>query len=180
MNLKEQIARDGRYKSICKGLAKRPHMVDELYSEFLLAVCELDISVLENAKEEGYLEVYCVGMINNIWNKGTNQITIKKNANGKTSPFFEYSKFAVENPIFTSTPTYDHSIDYKFKKAKEIIKNDIISPDRETMYKSRIFYYSVDVYDNPRQLSKKTGITYRAILSSFKDYKEKLKRLLNE
>lgn len=179
MNIKELIARDGRYKSICKGLAKKDHLTDELLSEFYLAICEMSEDDLIKAQDGGYLEVYCVGIINNIWNVG-NRLKIKKNVNGKTSPFFDYANYSVESPVFVSTQTYDIKTDYLYLKAVEKIKEDNLSPEREKMYKSRVFHYSVNEFKNPRQFAKHSKIPYGAVFKTYKQYKEYLKEYLKK
>ena len=179
MSITEQIARDGRYKSICKTLAKRPHLTDELYSEFLLAICEMQTNDLESARDGGYLEVYCVGIINNIWNVG-NRLKIKKNVNGKTSPFFDYSDYSVESPIYINTPSYDAKIDYLYEKAVDKIATDNLSLNRDTMYKSRVFNYSVNEFKNTKQFAESSGIPYGAASKSFRQYREMIKKYLKE
>ena len=192
VNIIEQIARDGRYYSICKGLAKRHHLADDLLQEFHLAICEIGNDELTIIRDKGYLEVYCVGIINNIWNKYNSKITIKKNANGSTSPFFEYSKYAVENPVYVSTGSYDIKIDYEYKKAKDIIEQDTVSKDKDIMYKARTFAYALSykvdvnngkieeggVFKNARDLALKMGGEYHTVYQAVKNYQKRLKDLL--
>jgi hypothetical protein len=194
LNIIEQIARDGRYKSICIGLAKRPHLADDLLQEFHLAICEIGENELNDVRDKGFLEVYCVGIINNIWNKYNSKITIKKNANGKTSPFFEYSKFAVENPVYVSSGSYDYKVDYIYKKAKEIIEQDTVSKDKDLMYKSRTFAYALNykinvdngkiqdggMFKNARDLAIKMGGEYHTVYKAVKNYQKRLKEILNK
>jgi hypothetical protein len=173
----EQIAKDKRYKSICKKIAKRPELVDELYSEFLLAICEMGNDKLSDHKE--HIEVYCVGIINNIWNKG-HQITHKKNSNGKTSVFFNYCDYSIGEPSYVQDTTYDINIDICYVLAKRQLEADINSTDKNIMYKSRVYNYSINEYKNPLQFSKDSKIPYGAVMKQFNQYKERLKEILKK
>lgn len=69
LDLIKLITEDKRYFSICKDIGGRQNC-DDLYQEFLLAVCSNKTLIeLEKAKQEGYLEVFAVGIIYNIWGK---------------------------------------------------------------------------------------------------------------
>ncbi len=192
MSLIDQIARDGRYLSICKKLAKREHLADDLLQEFRLAICEMGNEKLEKHRE--HIEIFCVGIINNIWNKYSNQLTIKKNVNGATSPLFEFSKYAVENPVFVSTGTYDVKVDYIYKWAKDQIERDIVSKDTTTMAKSRTFAYSLGYKINPnngkieeggkfknaRDFSIQLKGEYHTVYKQYKSYQKRLKEFFKK
>ena len=62
----------------------------------------------------------------------------------------------------------------------EKIKKDNQSTDRQTMYKSRVFNYSVTEFKNARQFSKSSGIPYGAVFKSYKQYQEKLREFLKK
>lgn len=67
MSIVELICNDRRYFSICKDIGGAQHCQD-LYQQTMLQVCEpKTLSALEKAKEGGYLEVFVIGIINNIW-----------------------------------------------------------------------------------------------------------------
>lgn len=173
-----EIIKDKRYYSICKGIAKN-HLADDLYQEFILALCEIKDDRLTKAREGGYLEVFCVGVINNIWN---NRKRIKSYVNGSTSNLFEYTSSGLDETItykyIVEEEKYDINKDIKYSKTLKIIDSDKSSGDLNLWYDSQVFYHSTFTHKNPRQLSQKSGIAYLNVLNAYKRYKERLKKLL--
>lgn len=160
------IVNDKRYKSICKSIVKRQtHLADDLYQEAMLAIIENKDDRLMNAYNQSRLEVFIVGILNNIWNmRGRSKSYI----NGQTSNLMEYSsgfninslqeKLNVNSEHFEVSPfdynpivrrvinreslDYDPKADHVFMAAKEIIKKDCESNDKVVRYKARVYNYS--------------------------------------
>lgn len=187
------LTKDGRFKSICKSIAKKPYLADDLYQEFFLALCEIKDDRLVVAKTEGYLEVLCVGIINNIWGK---RYRVKKREIGDTHPLHELCNSHI--PVLFGRPKYDmydetycgelpkgaileerlmveeHKIDFDEEKAKELIQQSMDSDDQNERFNSRVFYYSRFKYKSPLQFHKHSGIPARVCYYAYNNYKEQL------
>lgn len=182
-----EIYKDGRYKSICKQIAKRKEQAEELHSTFILRLLEMkekQKQFLQSMKQDGTLEVYCIGIINNVWH---DRNRVKCYEVGSTSPLFQYtSTFEIPHTYneeegispeeFFSEPTddYDDSIDHLSIKAREIIERDCDNPQVETMYKARVFKYSYIEFDNPDQFAKKVGIPRASVRHTCYQYRHYL------
>jgi hypothetical protein len=182
------IIHDDRYKSVCKRTAKKPHLSDDLYQEFILSVLEIKDDRLIRAKQGNYLEVFCISIINNIWsNRHRVRMTI-----GKTNPLYEYSNSVdVSENLFTKDESLNYDIDFLCTKVHKQIAKDITSSDIDTVFRSRVFYYSYSQMlpelagvkvkipiKNPRQYSEKVKIPYINIIKICNAYKHKLKKLI--
>jgi hypothetical protein len=196
--LAELIFREGNYKELCKTLAGS--LADDLHSEFIEALLKGGEG-LESAQRDGYLKVYCVGIIHNIWGKKDRH---KQNENGQTSPLFVYANTSVLNngyvygfknephidsidstifdkPIvskYWKTEEYDFTYDYKYTKAEKIIEKEKDHPDPLRMYKARVFYYSYIKYKNASEFSRKSGIPYKNVVLTCREFKRFLKNKL--
>lgn len=175
------IFNDKRYLSICKSIAKQTHLAEDLHSEFITSLLEIKDNRLTEAKEGGYLEVFCVGIINNIWN---NRNRVKTYITGKTSPLFEYSNTVsvAENSFDIAQSEYNHRIDYTYKAATKLINKERNSPNDTVMYNSSVFYHSNYTCKNAFQYSKKSNIPYMTVKTTYNNYKkyliDKLKHIL--
>lgn len=169
-NLIDKIVKDGRYKSICKGLVgNKRHLADDLYQESMMAILELKDDRLFRADAEGRLEVFIVGLINNIWH---NRNRAKSYGCGSTSPLMEYSStFNIEslngrvaglykdtseiitNDTFDSNKSirrvisqtsldYNPKIDQVFEATKKIVREDCHSNETKVWYPARVYNYS--------------------------------------
>lgn len=180
--LVEAIYRDKRYFSICRKLTKSQERAEDLHSEFILKLLEIKDEKLIKAKGGGYLEIYLIETINNLWN---NRDRIKSYKNGTTSPLFTYSSTSdIEVEYLAEMDDeYDYESDIQLKQAEdrviEKIEQDINSSDINVMYESRVFNYSYRVFKNPRQFSDKSKIAYTTIIMSNHRYGEKLKKHIN-
>lgn len=179
-----EIYKDGRYKSICKRITKNQVRAEELHSTFILSLLEMgqeQQEFLKSLKAVGNLEVYCVGIINRLWNN-RNRIKTHK---AETNPLFEYtSTFEVPitynedggiDPDFFSKPDepYKIEIDYISKEAQQIIDAECDHPDINRMYPARVFKYSYTIYQNPDQFAKAINIpraSIRYTCYKFRDY----------
>ena len=187
-----EIYKDDRYKALCKKIAKRSELAEELHSTFILNLLESKHDNLLKAKNEGYFEVYLIGIINRIWNSRSR---VKSYETGKTSPLFEYSSTfdishrynssdaadgdkecfnRIDPQEFFSKPDepYDISIDYVSEKAKEIIEKECDHNDINRMYKARVFKYSYIVHKNPDQFAKKIDIPRASIRYTCKQFQK--------
>lgn len=173
----EKIFKDGNYKALCRSIAKKAHIAEELHSEFIMLLLETKDNRLIEASEGGYLDVYCVGMIRHLWAR---RRRAKSYVIGTTSPLFEYSSTydaerGIDKNMFTSD--YNVSYDYVSKEVMNRIREDMDSDKKDVMYKSRVFYYSHFKYKNPMRFAKKSGIPYRAVIDTYNAYKKKLNEL---
>jgi hypothetical protein len=164
-------------------------MADELYQEFFLSLCEITDKRLEEAYKEGYLEVFCVGTINNIWGK---RDRVKTYATGSTHPLHEISNTTIqivhteeenksglkECRIEGSKLVYDPGIDHLYNKASDIIEQDRVSCIEMERFNSRVFLYSNTIFKSPRQFAKRSKIPYSVTLAAYNNYKETLKKRL--
>lgn len=82
----KSIYEDTRYRGICFQLTKGKHLCDELWHETILALYDSKKEVIK-ADVEGYLRVYVMGVINNIWGKRQRVRRI----NGNTSVLYMYA-----------------------------------------------------------------------------------------
>lgn len=143
-------------------------------------------------KDSNTLEVYCVGIINNLWSRKNRGHGYKI---GTTSPLFEYtSTFDITSVYnkddeewqspeeFFSKPSeeYDIRIDYLSKRANEIIERECNHNDIERYYRAKVFKYSYTVCDNPNQLSKETGIPKCSVWYTCKKFAKELKEELKK
>lgn len=173
-------------------------MVDELYQEFFLALCEIKDKRLIKANNEGYLDVLCVGIIHNIWNKRNR---VKTYENGSTSRLHEmsngmkgistvcfgksdsydgpFSSIDEVNECFIAdvSEMYDEKIDHQHNLIQNTVDRDKANGGDEG-YKARVFWYSHTLFKNPKQFSKHTHISYRATLLAYHGYREKLQNEL--
>lgn len=178
--------------SICKQVAKRPHLADDLYQEFFLTLLEIKDDRLIKANEEGYLEVLCVGVINNIWGK---RDRVKTYVNGKTSPLHEAMDMAVrierqrhddqvesminviyEEHLSAESDEYDFNKDIDVIKAHHAIDTYKESSNVSDRFRARVFYYVETKYKNVRRFSAASGIPYRVCLTAYHAFKEKIKQ----
>lgn len=181
----ELIYKDDSYRGLCKKLAGKDHLAKDLHQEFALALLEINDDRLiraytgEDNEGQSYLNVFCVGIINNIWGKRNR---VKTYTVGTTSPLFEYtSTFERPNPdreFALSTPTYNIRADYVSTKAEELVKKDWDHPDKNEMYKARVFYYSYFQYKNPKQFSDTSGIPYSTVIKTCNHWRSKLRKML--
>lgn len=188
-----KIYNDGRYKSVCKDIAKRKELAEELHSTFILSVLEMkpeQKTFLQTLSDSGNLEVYCIGIINRIWN---NRNRVKSYEKGSTSPLFDYSSTldikvnygdsedSLSPEEFFSKPTEDYNIniDYISNEARELIERECDSPNMARMYKARVFKYSYIENANPDQFSKKVKIPRASIRATCYQFRDFLKQNLN-
>lgn len=171
-------------------------MADELYQEFFLALCETTDNRLVMAYEGKYLDVLCVGIINNIWGKRNR---VKTYANGTTHPLYEVSSstipitnrdqdlpnekkvkdWYIRESHIPSEPEYDVVKDIRSETAidhmKELVQIAMDSQDQSERFRARVFHYSRFKYKNTRQFAKASGIPYNVCLEAYNNFKEKIK-----
>jgi hypothetical protein len=159
-------------------------MAEELHQEFLLRLCEIGEIKIQEVIDEGYIDWFCMDVINKIWGK---RFRVKSYDKGQTNPLFEFSNMSVDADLAYFTPDYNIDYDYNYTKAKDILNKDINSDNKDTNYKARVFTYSVGLsikdgeikeerlFKNALQFSKKSGINYPAIWKAVKEYKKYLK-----
>jgi hypothetical protein len=159
-------------------------MAEELHQEFLLRLCEIGEVKIKEVVSEGYIDWFCMDVINKIWGK---RFRVKSYDKGSTNPLFEFSNMSVDADLAYFTPDYNVDFDYSYTKAKDILNKDINSDNKDINYKARVFTYSVGLsikdgeikedrlFKNALQFSKKSGINYPAIWKAVKEYKKYLK-----
>lgn len=177
--------------SICKQIAKRPHLADDLYQEFFLSLLEIKDERLVEAYNGGYLEVLCVGIINNIWGK---RDRVKTYVNGRTSPLYEtrgvliingkesedsdydnWGGFILAERLVDETPEYDFKRDIDETILHHIIDKYKESVNQDERFISRVFWYSKFKYKNVGQFAKESGIPRGVCYAAYKRFKQKIK-----
>lgn len=151
-------------------------MAEELHSEFILAVLEVKDNRLVKAKEEGYLEVFCVGIIYNLWGM---RKRIKNRSNGATNNLHELTSTHLYADIeVEESEPYNKEKDMAIDKALELIEASKQSEDPSERFRARIFHHSVFTFKNPKQFSNSSKIPYQGVvIPNYKAYKEKLREL---
>ena len=184
----EHIFKTEKFKGLCIQKAKHKYLADDLHSEFIEALLNSE-EAFNKAYKEGYIDVYCVGIIHNIWGK---KDRVKIHYDGKTSPLFNYSSTleipeSEDNEVYLEyfkEPTQEPCIsyDYKYieKTATNILEREVNHPNNDRMYKARVFYYSTYVYKSPSEFSKRSGIPYMNVYMTWKRFKEQFKKVLND
>lgn len=190
---------DRRFNSICNKVARKPHLAEDLYQEFFLSLCEIKDERLVKAKVEGYLEVLCVGIINNIWGK---RYRVKTYENGTTSPMYElveahkpienlilpdhldhlHKGHVLEEHLEHTNEEYDEALDISNEKTmeqiKKIVEQKMDSSDISERFRARVWFYSNFKYKNPRQFSICAKIPYRVSREAHHAFRESLKKEL--
>lgn len=157
-------------------MAKKPHLTDDLYQEFILSLLEIKDNRLIEAKEGMFLEVFCIGVINNIWGKKNR---VKSYATSSTSPLFEYcNTIELDESVHFESQQIEYSYTYDY--VKNVVDKEIDSNNKDTMYKARVFNYSYFEYKNPKVFSEKSKIPYQAVIKTCQQYKDKLKQMFKK
>lgn len=127
---------------------------------------------LVDAEREKYLDVFCVGIIRNIWGR---RFDFKRYEKGKTSPLFDFVNVSVEiQDEQDDSESYDPSREYKDVELHEFIERHKESGDENDRFRARVFYYSKFKFKNVRQFSKATQIPYQVCVRAFREFREKL------
>lgn len=142
-----------------------------------MSLCEIKDDRLINAKENGFLELFCYGIISNIWSiRGR----VKTYKTGKTSPLYEMCNHVseIKNDICMDTAEpltiteWDYMptefIDAVIEKYKE-------GEDVSNRFRSRVFYYSEFKYKSILVFSKRSGIPYETCRKAYNKFKEIIK-----
>lgn len=79
----ERIAKDDKYRLMCKGITKNKVLRQELYSECIVKLFDFKEEVIK-ADKENYLSVYIYAVIYNLWNDKDKVKKFKQ----KTSPLY--------------------------------------------------------------------------------------------
>lgn len=166
-----------------------------MYQEFFLTLCEIKDNRLIEAYEGKYLEVLCVGVINNIWGKRNRVKTYK---NGTTSPLYELRNYnlgirawveheedsnrkkdlvSLENIVFEKEE-YNFNRDIDETILHHIIDKHKVSENPNERFISRVFYYSRFKYKNVRTFAKESGIPYGVCCSAYNKFKKIIKEEL--
>jgi hypothetical protein len=196
----ERLSKDGRFKTICRKLARKDYLADDLYQEFFLALCEVKDNRLVEAYENKYLEVLCVGIINNIWGKRNR---VKTYSNGKTSPLYELTgamwsfdfdpveaKTGVESGkhegnfknhhekmLEDKSVSYDTSKDEFLQEVRSLVGKSMNSDNENERFISRVFHYSAFKFKDIKEFSRQSKIPYGVCRRAYKEFKTKVEEL---
>lgn len=168
-------------------------MADELYQEFFLSLCELKDDRLIQAKEGGFLEVYCISIIHHIW---SNRGRVKRYSNGRTSPLFECNDITISDPsipvnkrylkktqsegfidfeLEDDSDQYANEIDHAYSEVMEQVERDLSGDDRNEWFRASVFLQLNTNFKNAREFSIKSKIPYNVVREANQLYKQKLK-----
>lgn len=170
----EEIILNSSFRELCKKICKGNDLHNDLYQEFILQLYELkNDELLISAKSGNYLSVYCVGIINNLWN---NRHRLKTYKNGKTSSLTHLTNYFMEVP---SNLVYSKKDTDFIHEIKQELNNMLFSSDEKIRKNASALYKSVYVYKNIHQHSMHTGVydnkIRRSCTTASRLIKEKIK-----
>lgn len=148
-----------------------------MYQEFFLTLLNIKEGKLNEAKEGGYLEVYCVGIINILWKHRSDT---KKYATGKTSPLhmlcdFGYSEITDRDLEANAVHTDSESINID-RLIHSFIEKNIDSDNETDRFRARVFFYSKFKYKSIRKFSQRSGIPYQICWINYNIFEKRIKQ----
>lgn len=158
------IGRDRRYKGYCYRYSGNKD-AEEIYSHFLLKICEKDGDKLVELYEANQLHKYCVRMITVLITAPSSQINYT-------------SKFA---PDFCSYVSGLHEVQENRENYSNIDQSvDIVLKEESYWFNPKMWYLYVENDCNMAEVSRKTGIPVYTIRNWLNYMKEKFKKKYEE
>lgn len=172
-----EIYKEKVYQTICRNLVKDEIKWEDLYSVFLLSVCELKPETLFNAYDQEYIENFCV------------KIIFQQFFSDRSTYYIQHRKFQL-NRIEEDVSEYMADKDVgptkeellkEEKKRKNTLKKIENIVSKQHWYDAQLFtlYYSGD-YSSFRDMEKDIGINYNSIRNSVNNIKDKVINKLNK
>lgn len=185
----EIIYNDNSFRGLCKNIAKREMIAQELHSEFILELLETKDNRLVDAYNDGSIKFLCVYIIKAIWSK---RGKVKTTNGGKTNPLHEVCNYGLsiedhndieaepEEIEVSRTVFQQNKHKVTVEKIKEIIENERQSENSSDRFKASVYYHSTFTFKNPKQFHYHSKIPYQGvIIPNHKAFKEKLRKILS-
>jgi DNA-directed RNA polymerase specialized sigma24 family protein len=153
-----KIATGKQFKAICKKIAKRPDLADDLLQHIVLLVLEGKCSNIEYVYQHGNLEYYFIRVASNQFSS-TNTSTFSREMK-HFEPVIEYLPIEEDKEPEEYDEEFDTFHDLEVKLTKELIAE-------RGWYHEKIFYLYIE-HGSTRKVAKATGIGYMSIYQSVK------------
>lgn len=173
MEIIQKIIQDEKYKGICKKVSNYSYLWEDLLQEFrLIIIGPNKKESLEQAKKENYLEIYCYGIIKNLWLKRNR---VKTTKTGQTNPLYQitdnlYDWKDYKNEI--NTTQRDHE-DFG-KQAMNELSKLLNSENRKTRRQAHLLKAMING-SNIKRVSIEKNINYRIAYEGIKETANKIK-----
>jgi DNA-directed RNA polymerase specialized sigma24 family protein len=162
-----EIYTDSFYKGYCNSLFYNEIKREELLSEFILAVLEMNQERVKELIDRKEFKYYAISIIRNL-------------AFNKNSSFNKNNTVALENDIIEDEnleqPVYFE--DEKAKELKKCIYSKLLKDSKKSTnlwYEKEIFFLYHNEFKSYREMSKATGIPVSSIHNSVIKTTEKIK-----
>jgi len=165
------IANNKDYLHYCKKLCKlnKSFIHEDLYQEFLLAICETDEDVLIKLSNDNQINLYCLGVIFRI-----NGMRIRPAVfNPCKHPLYELNRNTEEINKHTNNDYYNINIDINATKVLDYVSKD-------KTIKVEDWLLLVESLDRKLiDISKESGIPYITLKVKSKRLKDKIRNNVN-
>jgi len=174
------ITTDSFFSGYAKSFSNDEFIANEIYSEFLLKVCEMNQDKLQQLFDDGQLKYYCARIIKNVVYHPSS--IVKKNHFDRKLVYIDDDDcfFEVENKE-------DEPPQHLNQEAIEILLKDIkwflaeMAKENELgWYNQQVFELYHEEYKSLRDMSKDTTIPTSSIYNSVKKTKDKINDLFRE
>jgi hypothetical protein len=174
------ITTDSFFSGYAKSFSNDEFIANEIYSEFLLKVCEMNQDKLQQLYDDGQLKYYCARIIKNVVYHPSS--IVKKNHFDRKLVYIDDDAyfFEVENKE-------DEPPQHLNQEAIEILLKDIkwflaeMAKENELgWYNQQVFELYHEEYKSLRDMSKDTTIPTSSIYNSVKKTKDKINDLFRE
>ena len=163
----EQIYLDSFYRGYCNSLVYNKTKQEELFSEFILIVLELDKEKVRQLVDRKEFKYYAIAIIRGLVYSKYSQY------NKNNISFNEITENYTEE---TTEPSYlDTKESKKLLKKVDKLLSKGVDEDINIWYSQKIFDVYFNEYNSFRKMSKATSIPMNSIYNSIKDTKEKIK-----
>jgi len=186
------ITTDSFFSGYAKSFSNDEFIANEIYSEFLLKVCEMNQDKLQQLYDDGQLKYYCARIIKNVVYHPSS--IVKKNHFDRKLVYidddsWEWSIGKDEGNalMFEILNKEDNEPQHLNQEAIEILLKDIkwflaeMAKENELgWYNQQVFELYHEEYKSLRDMSKDTTIPTSSIYNSVKKTKDKINDLFRE
>lgn len=161
----ENICSSKEYILICKRIARSNKLYKDLYQELMVVLLEQDKAKIEKIYSDGYLNFFIVSVLKRL---------VKERARKYNGLYYLSDKCSDNCDLNVIDEEYDYEIDYKAGRIRKAIEK--MKTKDETFYRSHLFEEYLEA-GSVRKLAMKTGIPYKSIHNSIKEFRQELKYL---
>lgn len=169
----EKIARDGRYLTLCYKLTNGNNIAKDLWQDTILSLYSSKERVLE-VYQEGNLEVFIVGVINNLYGK-RNRV---KRTTGSTSNLYMYADNLQDWQGYKEHLAGNGNERYLMKQAVNELNKKMHSEDADEAKGAELVWKVCN--SNVWQVSKSEGVNHMRIKRTVTKVVKQIKRKLDE